>query len=70
MTLASRLAANLRRLRAERGMSAKDLAGVVGIRRSYVYMIEKQRRQPSFEVVEKAAEALCVDPAEMFREEE
>jgi transcriptional regulator with XRE-family HTH domain len=53
--IAHRLAANLRRLRLEKGWSQEDYADRAGIHRTYVSDIERAARNPTITIVEKLA---------------
>lgn len=55
MNIRQRLAANLRRLRNEKGWSQEDYADRAGIHRTYVSDIERGARNPTITVVEKLA---------------
>lgn len=55
MDIRHRLAANLRRLRNEKGWSQEDYADRAGIHRTYVSDIERGARNPTITVVEKLA---------------
>jgi len=54
------LAANLRRLRQEKGLSQEAFADEAGLHRPYVSDIERGARNPTITVVEKLARALDV----------
>lgn len=60
MDIAHRLAANLRRLRLEKGWSQEDYADRAGIHRTYVSDIERAARNPTITVVEKLAKPFDV----------
>jgi transcriptional regulator with XRE-family HTH domain len=64
--LKSVLASNLRALRKERGLSQAKLAEKVDTATTYIAMIESERRTPSFEMIERIAEALHVEAPELF----
>ena len=61
MRLAEVFGRNVRRARQERGMSLEALAHEVGLAYSYVGEIERGRRNPTLDVVERIAEALEAD---------
>jgi transcriptional regulator with XRE-family HTH domain len=66
MSLLDRFAANIRRLRAQKGLSQKALAEDVGISVSYVSMLEHGQRSPPLETIERMARALKVRPAALL----
>lgn len=61
MDVRQRLAANLRRLRTEKGLSQEQFAFEVGIHRTYISDLERGRRNPTISVVEKLAHCLNVN---------
>lgn len=65
--LRSRLARNLRTLRGERGMSQEGLADNAGLHRTFISEVERELRSLSLDNVEKLANALDVDPVELFK---
>lgn len=69
MKLGKTVAANLRRLRTKRGLSQEALAHEAGINRNYVGMIERLKHSPTIDMIERLAEVLEVDPAELLRKE-
>lgn len=60
-------AANLRRLRHERGVSQEDLAYEAGVGRSYLSRVEKGGYYASLRIIERLARTLEVEPAELLR---
>ena len=69
-----RLATNLRKLRNKRqeesdgeGLSQTDLAEKAGLSRTYIAQVENGYTSPSFDAVDRLAEALDVDPSEFFK---
>jgi len=63
------LAANLRRLRAERHMSQEDLALEADLHRTFVAHVERGARNISIDNIEKLAHALQVPAFELLRAE-
>lgn len=63
------LAANLRRLRAERQMSQEDLALEADLHRTFVAHVERGARNISIDNIEKLAHALQVPAFELLRAE-
>jgi len=62
MDLRDILAANLRRLRHERGLAQDDLAYEAEVSRSYLSQLEKGTFYASLKILEKLARALGVEP--------
>jgi transcriptional regulator with XRE-family HTH domain len=58
MDVRHRLAANMKRLRKERGWSQEVLADEAGLDRTYISGIERLVRNPTITVVERVAMAL------------
>ncbi len=67
MDLRQVFAANLRRLRHERGLSQEDLAHDATVNRTYMSKIEKGGTYVGLEIIGKLAAALEVEPAELLR---
>lgn len=61
-----RVAANLRKLRAEQGLSQEKLAFMAEIDRSYISLLETSKFAVSVDVLEKLAKALKVDVSVFF----
>ncbi|WP_166299598.1 helix-turn-helix domain-containing protein [Bradyrhizobium sp. 2S1] len=66
MDLRDILAANLRRLRAEKGLAQDDLAYEAKVSRSYLSQLEKGAFYASLRILEKLAKALSVEPYELI----
>lgn len=67
MRLRARVARNLRRLRAERGLTQEDVADRANLNRNYVGMIEREENAPTVDTLEKLAQVLQVEPADLLR---
>lgn len=67
MDLRDVFATNLRRCRNAKGMSQDDLAYEAEVSRSYLSQIEKGSFNASLRIIQKLAEALQVDPADLLR---
>jgi len=57
---------NVRRVRLERGLTLEVLAEEVGLAYSYVGEIERGRRNPTLDVVERIAAVLKTEPLELL----
>ena len=66
MDLRQLFAANLRRLRHERGLAQDDLAYEAEVSRSYLSQLEKGAFYASLKILEKLAKALGVEPHELI----
>ncbi len=66
MDVRLRLAANLRRLRLEKGWSQEEYADRADIHRTYVSDIERGARNPTISVVEKLAAPFAVTAGAML----
>lgn len=67
MDLRDVFATNLRRLRAEKGLSQDDLAYEAGVSRSYLSQLEKGVFYASLKIVGRLADTLNVEPAELLK---
>jgi len=56
------LAKNMRRLRAERGLSQEALAHECGMNRTYLSAVERSERNVSIDNIARIAEGLRVEP--------
>jgi transcriptional regulator with XRE-family HTH domain len=66
MDVRQRLAANVKRLRRQTGLSQESFANEHGIDRTYISGIERGARNPTITVVERLAAALHVDVQELL----
>ena len=57
----------VRLLRAVRGMSQEDLAEAAGVHRTYVSSLERGLRNIGLDNIYALADALGVEPSELFR---
>jgi transcriptional regulator with XRE-family HTH domain len=57
----------VRVLRVARGMSQEDLADAAGVHRTYVSSLERGLRNVGLDNVYRLADALGVEPSELFR---
>ena len=67
MRLAEKFGENVRKVRLERGMTLEVLADEVGLAYTYVGQIERGRRNPTLDVVDRIAAALKVQPMSLLR---
>lgn len=66
MDVRSRLAANMKSLRKERGWSQEALAGEAGLDRTYISGIERKVKNPTIVVVERISDALECNLGELL----
>ncbi|WP_082530052.1 helix-turn-helix domain-containing protein [Rhizobium sp. Root1203] len=66
MDARQRVAINIRRLRVSKGISQDDLALAADIERSYTGHLERGGKNPTVATLEKIAEAMSCDIAELF----
>lgn len=66
MDIRRRLARNLIRLRAEKGLSQEALADEAGLHRTYVSGIERCVRNPTVLILERLARALKVQASTLI----
>jgi len=59
------VAATVRQLRKERGLSQEVLSGLAGMARSHLAMIENGSKQANFETLWKLANALDLRPSQL-----
>ena len=65
----SHIPANLRRIRKSRGLTQKGLAARLGISPQVICHWERGVRTPKIQSVHRLADALGVDPAELYNDE-
>ncbi|KII14891.1 helix-turn-helix domain-containing protein [Phaeobacter sp. S60] len=68
MKLQEQIGLNIRNLRSSRGLSREQLALAANIDRSYISEIELAKNSASIDVLERVADALEVDPKDLFNE--
>lgn len=66
-TLRTRFGKRLRKIRREKDITQEQLAETIGVTGEFISNLERGKSAPSFETVEKLAEALGVDVEELFR---
>jgi transcriptional regulator with XRE-family HTH domain len=67
MAIRAVFAENLRRIRAQRGISQEALALKAGVERTYVGLLERKKSSPTIDMLEKLAKVLKVKPDELLR---
>ena len=67
MDLRQIFAANLRRLRHDKGLSQEDLAYEAGVNRTYMSKLEKGCSYVGLEIIEKLSATLNVQPTEFLK---
>lgn len=67
MDIRLRVGANLKALRVERKLTQEDVSGLAQVDQTYLSGVENGKRNPSISMLQKLAEALGVDPAELVR---
>ena len=68
MKLRDRVGLNVRNLRNSKGLNQEQLALAAEVDRSYISEIELAKNSASIDVLERIADALDVDPKELFNE--
>lgn len=67
MRMAEVFGKNVRRERRLKGLTLEAMADEVGLAYSYIGEIERGRKNPTLDVVERIAEVLEADPLELLR---
>jgi len=67
MRLSETFGINVRRVRLERGMTIEELADEVGLAYTYVGQIERGRRNPTLDVVERIATIFKIEPLDLLK---
>jgi transcriptional regulator with XRE-family HTH domain len=65
MDVRERVGLNLQRLRREKGLSQEELADRAGIHQTYLSGVERGKRNPTVVVLQRIAEALDADIADL-----
>jgi transcriptional regulator with XRE-family HTH domain len=65
-SLHSRLGANLRKIRLDKGMSQEGLADLAGLHRTYVSSVERGERNVTLETIDKLAKALGISTSKLI----
>jgi transcriptional regulator with XRE-family HTH domain len=68
MDVRRRVGLNLKKLRAERGLSQEEFAFQCGLHRTYISGVERGVRNPTVVVLEKIAVTLGVPAAQLLEE--
>lgn len=68
MSLRETFALNLKRIRQARRLSQEDLAGLAGIDRTYVSLLERCEYSATLDMIEKIARALGAAPATLLED--
>ena len=67
MDLRQVFAANLRRLRHQKGLSQETLAYEAGVNRSYLSKLERGATYAGLEIIGKLADVLGIEPDELLK---
>jgi len=68
LRLRKTVSANVRKERLRKGLSQEALAASSGLHRTYIGSIERGERNVSIDNIEKIANALSVNPADLLKE--
>ena len=66
-TSSKRLGENLKKLRLKKKMSQGDISRKLGVDRAYISSIENGRMNPTLTTLEKLAEAIGINSAELLK---
>lgn len=67
MEARKRVAVNVQRLRREHGLSQEELGARARVHQTYLSQVESAKRNPSIDVIDRLAEALCVNISVLFQ---
>jgi transcriptional regulator with XRE-family HTH domain len=67
MNVRARVGLNVQQARRERGLSQEELADRAGVHQTYLSGVERGRRNPTVTVLQKIAEALGLDIADLVQ---
>ncbi len=62
-----KLGAHIKKLRLEKGMTQKELAGEMGIDFQHIYRLEKGEQNVSYLTIRNVAKGLSINPSELLR---
>lgn len=62
-----KLAANMKKIRARKGMSQGDICRALGVDRAFISTIESGKQNPTLATIEKIAQALGVSVDELSK---
>lgn len=68
MNLETALAIILRKKRIENGFSQEELAHMCDVDRTYISLLERQKRKPTLNVIFKICETLNIQPSDFIKE--
>jgi transcriptional regulator with XRE-family HTH domain len=68
MAIRTVFADNLKRIRAQQGISQETLALKAGVERSYIGLLERKKSSPTIDMLEKLGKVLKVKPDELLRQ--
>lgn len=68
MAIRAVFAENLKRIRAEQGLSQERLALKAGVARAYIGLLERKKSSATLDLIEKLAKVLKVKPEEFLKQ--